>query len=153
MDNLTEERYVFFRFCAGDIQECKKTLALLDDATNDLIRLALIKSAIISYARPFSGNQPQYREAGKWRLDASFVPLAHIETHRRAIEYRNKLIAHTDIPHRKPQLLNAGLDWAIGHDAPSYDDYFEFSAALNALSLELFNVLCAKIKNYERESL
>ncbi len=153
MNNLIEERYVFYRFCARDVQESVNTLALLDDAPNDLMRLALIKSAIISYARPFSGNQPQFRESGKWRLDSSFVPSAHTETHRKAIEYRDKLIAHSDIPHRKPQLLNGGLDWAIGLEVPSYNDYSEFSDALRILSIELFEVLCIKIKDYERESL
>lgn len=153
MKSLTEEKYVFYRLCAGDIQECTKTLALLDESTSDVMRLALIKASIISYARPFSGNESRYRVKGKWRLDGQYVPARYTSEHNKAIEYRDKLIAHSDIPHRNPQLLRAGEHFAIGHDAPLQEEYFEFSKILSAMSAELLKELWSLIIRYEKESL
>ena len=36
MNSLAEERYVFFRLCAGDIQECVKSLEMLGDSKTAL---------------------------------------------------------------------------------------------------------------------
>ena len=150
MNSLAEERYVFFRLCAGDIQECVKSLEMLGDAVSDRMRVVLVKASIVSYARPFSGNKSQYKEQS-WRLDQNYVPNEFCQVHEQAIEYRNKLIAHSDIPHRRPELLRKGPHLAIGHNAPFDDEYLEFSKLLSPASTALLEVLWDLIISNENE--
>lgn len=152
MNSLAEERYIFYRLCAGDIQECVKSLEMLSDAVSVRMRVVLVKASIVSYARPFSGNEPLYRK-GRWRLDKKYVPNEFCHVHEQAIEYRNKLIAHSDIPHRSPELLMSGSHFAIGHNAPFDDEYVEFSKLLHPASAALLEVLWDLITKYEKECL
>ncbi|MBN25492.1 MAG: hypothetical protein CL578_10630 [Alteromonadaceae bacterium] len=151
MDSLAEERYVFYRLCAGDIQECVKSLEMLSDAVSDRMRVVLVKASIVSYARPFSGNESRYRNKGKWRLDKIYVPNEFCEVHEQTIEYRDKLIAHSDIPHRSPELLRGGPHFAIGHNAPLDEEYIEFSKVLYPASAALLKELWDLIISYEKE--
>lgn len=150
MNSLAEERYVFFRLCAGDIQECVKSLEMLGDAVSDRMRVVLVKASIVSYARPFSSNKPLYREQS-WRLDKKYVPNEFCQVHEQAIEYRNKLIAHSDIPHRSPELLRSESHFAIGHNAPFDDEYVEFSKLLYPASAALLEVLWDLIISNQKE--
>lgn len=152
MKSLTEEKYVFYRICTGDIQECVKTLEMLEHATSESMRVALIKASIVSYARPFSGNQSVYKhENKKLRLDKKYIPKNFIETHDRAIELRDKLIAHSDIPYRNPELLKSTSHFAIGYNMPLNDAYMEFSKALYTASTALLKNLWDLTINYEKE--
>lgn len=151
MDSLAEEKYVFYRLCAGDIQECVKSLEMLSDTVSDRMRVMLVKASIVSYARPFSGNEPQDKSRGKWRLDKKYVPNEFFDVHEQAIEYRNKLIAHSDIPHRSPELLRGGSHFAIGHNAPLDEEYIKFSTMLYPASAALLKVLGNLIISYEKE--
>lgn len=152
MNTLDEERYVFFLFSAGDLQECKKTLSLLCEATNDLMCSVIIKSAIISYARPFSGNESKFRTSGKWKLDEKDIPQKYVDVHTKAIEYRNKLIAHTDLPYKNPELLKAAVGYVIGHSGPGHRDFMKFSEPLLETCTAVLDQLWEEIYAY-RDSL
>jgi hypothetical protein len=148
MDTIKEETYVFWRGCARDFQDCKDTLALLGEATNESMRLALIKYATIAYARPFSSNNAEYKKQA-WKLDIEKVPEEYMSTHFKALYYRDKVIAHSDIRDTNPVLLKSDKHHGIGRNGPDYDEYFVFSEKLSVMSLSLFDILCADIKKYE----
>jgi hypothetical protein len=115
---------------------------------NEDVILALIKSAIISYARPFTGNKASLKKQS-WNLDLKFVPKEHLKTHYQAIEYRDKFIAHTDIEFRKPELLKSTHHFAIGHNSIISHEYNEFSKCLSDLSRDAFRELSSFLRQRE----
>lgn len=153
MDNETEERYVFWRFSTSDIDECVKTLELLDSTSCNKTRLALIKASIIAYGRPFSANESVYKirknKNEPWRLDASLIPNELKETHELILTYRNKIVAHSDIPHRDPKLGKFGKHFVISSTGIHYEQYLELVSPFKGLASELLKRLWASIKEYE----
>lgn len=110
----------------------------------------LVKVAIVSYARPFSGNESCFRDKGKCRLDKKYVPNEFLEVHKQAIEYRDKMIAHNDVPYRRPEFLR-GTHVAIGHNTPMDEEYIEFSKVLYPASAEFLKGLWDLIISYEKK--
>lgn len=153
MKTEDEERYVFFRFCISDLQECRDTLDLLIEVENDALRLAVIKSAIVSYARPFSGNEGKYRSKGKWRLDKNLVPLNYGAIHTKAMEYRDRFVAHSDIPYRAPELLKAPRGYAIGSNRPELHELIDLSKPLRETCVEIIRALWVEVRKYDEKPL
>ena len=127
-------------------------LSLVDQVDVELVKFSLIKSSLIAYARPFSGNESVFRAKRKWKLPDSLIPECMLKQHSKAIEYRDKVIAHTDITYRNPKLF-PGHHFAICHDAPGFNELFEFSKDLSELSFQVLERLWVEIKKYEREFL
>jgi hypothetical protein len=146
MKDETQERYVFLRFVIQDFYECAETLELLENSEKNEIKMALFKSAVIAYARPFSGNKAVHKKQN-WHLDENWV--TDLETHKLAIEYRSKLFAHSDIPYRSPNLAKIGNHFPISMRGTYFEKYMELVEPLEKLSKKMISVLIDKVKEYE----
>jgi 6-phosphogluconate dehydrogenase len=146
MKDITQERYVFWRFATQDFFECAETLELLENCEDNEVKMALFKAAVVAYARPFSGNKAVHKEQN-WHINENWV--TDIETHKLAIEYRSKLFAHTDITYRSPNLSKVGNRFPISMRGTYFEKYMELVEPLSSLSKKMISVLIDNIKEYE----
>lgn len=149
MMDITQERYVFFRFAIQDFYECAETLELLKSAESNKVKMALFKAAVIAYARPFSGNKATFKN-DNWRLLKGEWDIDTI-THDLALEYRSKLFAHSDIPYRSPKLGKIGNRFPISMRANYFEKYMELVDPLLLQSKQMITALVKKTKFYESE--
>ncbi len=148
MKDLTQERYVFWRFATQDFYDCSATLKLINETTNKRIKASLFKYAVIAYCRPFSGNEAMYKEQS-WTIDINWVD--NLELHNELIELRSKLFAHKDIPYLKPTLGNVGDMYPISMKGVYYDQYIAMVEPLLALSNSMLETVKEKANNYKKQ--
>jgi hypothetical protein len=97
-----------------------KAIAFIDRAANHVINTpeyeALLLSAIIYYARPFSGNERGDSPPSDARLIVDVEGLLgdDLKLHKRMIEVRNKAVAHAEFAYYPVQLLPTDSDPEIG---------------------------------------
>ncbi|MDF7809622.1 hypothetical protein P4E94_19445 [Pontiellaceae bacterium B12219] len=149
MDNLIEERYVFWRLAIHDFSECTTTLELISTTSFHKIKMALFKSAIIAYCRPFSGNQAKYKK-NKWKIDEKWV--VDRDLHQELMDLRSQLFAHTDITYRNPKLAPFGDKSIIAMKGFYYETAMELVEPTKKLCTSVRNILLDKIAAYEKEN-
>jgi hypothetical protein len=97
-----------------------KAIAFIDAAANHVINTpeyeALLLSAIICYARPFSGNERGNPAPSDTKLIVDVEGLfgEDFKLHKRMIEVRNKAVAHAEFAYYPVQLLATDSDPDIG---------------------------------------
>jgi len=102
MDNVTEERYVFYRIASGDFQWSKQLTEISGQQTDPGVRASVQRDAIIAYARPFTRTQGKFSK--NYRLEDAEVPQSILSIHNEIMKWRSKIIAHGDIDLKDPQL-------------------------------------------------
>jgi len=107
--------FKMFSLYRKDFDASWEALAFLEkhgECFQDYIQQVLWHEAIVSYARPFSGNRIDRKPH---RVDSSVVPDEFRFIHNEVIEYRNKLVAHSDFE----QVSNFGIGKDPGDDSPN----------------------------------
>jgi len=113
-----------FRRCVISRDDFEEACAYLDyyqlDAHHDLVLRALLSSAVISYARPFSSNRsgPQALASNKLPIEVEGILSAdQLALHKKILDCRFKGIAHSDSDvnpaHRVPRRDSAVMAWSI----------------------------------------
>ena len=97
-----EERYTFHRLCDHDLGNAKFALEHLEQVEDELAQHALMKDAVLSYARPFSRSHGYFSK--RHTLPDTFVPEEHRNLHKRLMFYRDQVFAHTDINAKQPRV-------------------------------------------------
>src|SRR5690348_6747188 len=109
MKNIIEEKYTFYRLCHIDFTEAINSLKMLSKYEHPYIKFVLLRDIIISYARPYSKTKgvftPEHRLKAK-----GLVPRQLKSLHQTLLGLRNKIIAHTDLIARNPQVVNWSSD-------------------------------------------
>jgi len=103
-----EERYTFYRLSDIDFDTASHTLRLLKRYRKLQIRFVIIRDAIISYARPFSGSRG--RSGSFYKFPLELLPERHVALHEELMTFRNKAIAHSDIDFVNPTVANWSSD-------------------------------------------
>ena len=98
------EHYYFYRLYSIDLDSVKNCLKILKRYSRKDVRYSLIRDIVVSYARPFSGNQGKL--LSKHRLPKKLVPKQYRQLHKELIDARNELFAHTDYKYRRPKVAN-----------------------------------------------
>lgn len=147
LDEL-QEKYVFYRLAHTDFEECLQTLRKLPEVDDTLVELAILKYAIISYYRPFSGSNPVHRRK-KWKLDEELV--TDMTTHEAVKKCRMHLIAHSDLEYRQPSLGRIGGVFPISYKAFGYEEYMSIVQPLERLASNMWSVMDNLITAYEKE--
>ena len=104
IDSKVVERYKFYRLCDIDFDTASHALRLLARYKRLNIRFLIIRDAIISYARPFSGNKGL--SGSSMILPVKFVPKHFNDLHVELMNLRNRAIAHTDLDFIDPKVVN-----------------------------------------------
>lgn len=90
-----------------DLYEAAGFITLLLNTNNGTVKKAAEIALIISYTRPFSGNQESIKGVpdGLPKKVFSTLNSEEFEFHTKIVkEYRNKLVAHSELSHIKPEI-------------------------------------------------
>lgn len=79
-----------------DMEQCREFTSAWDVTLSEAIKRALITAAVISYARPFSGNEEHPEATGKPPFSANDLTHEEQQLHERLCNIRNQAIAHSD---------------------------------------------------------
>src|SRR5206468_2537720 len=66
----------------------------------------ILRELIVSYARPFSGNQAP--SGGGHSLSRKFVPPEHRALHTELLDLRMQVITHSDFTYHDPRVMQWG---------------------------------------------
>jgi len=122
-ETIDKERKLYIRrhMSLNDISQSASFLKKLRQTDDNELRLALETAAVVSYCRPFSGND-KHLEATK-RPDLDFTDKEQ-EIHDNILKLRRKVYAHTDMEPRDPF-----FDWnfaevvPVGHYLNPFHDF------------------------------
>lgn len=98
-----EEAYVFRQLSLIDMKRAQRSLEYVADTTDEHLREALFRDAVVSYAKPFSDNRGIHVKKGL-RLKEKGIPAELKATHAEIIRIRNELFAHMDLPRQAPRM-------------------------------------------------
>jgi hypothetical protein len=96
------------RLSSDDFEEARACLEALGSCAGDVTRRALISSAIVAYARPFTVNSGGANSESTPQLSVSLSKVldpSELELHERLLALRNEVVAHTDFDRKPVQRL------------------------------------------------
>ncbi len=96
----------FYYLCDSDFEQVITTFELLKTCVKPALRYRLFVFIIITYARAFTKNEGNNN---KHTLDKKIIPSEYRDLHNEIMNYRNKIIAHTDVKYRNPHLSKFGM--------------------------------------------
>ncbi|WP_144395600.1 hypothetical protein [Pleionea sediminis] len=110
--SIDEERRLYIRrhFSIEDISQALSFLKLVDSVDNKDVRLALETAAVISYSRPFSGNNEHLFATSRPSL--SFCEEKR-KLHEKILRLRHEVYAHSDL-----QAKDVFFDWDLVGEFP-----------------------------------
>ena len=108
MKNACEEKYVFYNFAIADLDEAFGCLDAIKQYKRGLTSTIMVKYAIIAYSRPFTRCKGIDGKRKKF-LGDKVVPKNYRELHKKVLDYRKRIIAHTDLDFRNPKLVKFGI--------------------------------------------
>ena len=97
-----EERYVHFVQCTDDLNEAWSILQEIRRAPDAPFAGAAFRYALIAYARSYKTSRGESQRNHK--LDTSFVPPEHLKLHRRILDSRDQILAHSDLTVREARV-------------------------------------------------
>lgn len=112
------ENYCFMRHCSNDLLKARQRLDLVAKQPDREVKGALLESAIVVYARPFSGNRGKHKK--KYRLTRSYVPKDLRALHKELIDLRNEYFAHTDVGRQDSKVMNHGPMFMMTLKVPDF---------------------------------
>jgi hypothetical protein len=107
MKDECEEKYVFYNLATADLDEAAGCLDAIKKYKRGLTRTTMVKNAIIAYSRPFMECKGTNNKIH--RLKIKVVPKEYRTLHKKVLQYRNRIIAHTDLVFRNPKLVKYGI--------------------------------------------
>lgn len=98
-----DDRLALAHLALIDMERVQKSIEYFWDTDDKHLKSALLRDAVISYAKPFSSNRFSDGSKGL-RIYGNIVPKELADTHEEILALRNKLIAHTDMTAQKPKV-------------------------------------------------
>ena len=89
-----EEQYVHFVSCINSLNSACRILREIKVTPDNALIGAAFQFAIIEYAKPYTSS---FGNVGRYKLDNRYVPSAHDDLHKRLIDTRNQILAHSDL--------------------------------------------------------
>jgi hypothetical protein len=80
-----------------DMQHCLEFTSAWNASLDEVLQRALITAAVISYTRPFSGNEEHPRATGKPLFSPNDLTQEEQRLHKRLCDVRDQAIAHSDV--------------------------------------------------------
>jgi hypothetical protein len=101
-----EEQYVHFVSCTDSLNSAWRTLHEIKQSPGNSLIGPAFQFAIIEYAKPYMTS---FGIAGRHKLDDRYVPSAHRDLHKRLIDTRKKILAHSDLTVMEAKLHVANI--------------------------------------------
>lgn len=86
-----------------DMERVQKSIEYLGSTDDKYLRAALLRDAVISYAKPFSNNRYSDRTK-ELQISENHVPKEFKGIHNEVVALRDELIAHTDMTIQNPKI-------------------------------------------------
>jgi len=156
MENAFDEKYVFYRLVSADLDEAYRSLQEIQRYKRGPVIMALIKNAIVSYARPFMQCKGKYMNDYRLR-EKDVVPTKYRKLHKKILDYRKQVVAHTDVGVREPGLgkLNLGnrilRPIRLKGKGFYFEDYIAIVDEMKDLCKAVSSSLKQTIKEYEKK--
>lgn len=97
-----QEKYVFKHLSLIDMERAWKSLKKMEEVSDDYIKEALFRDAVVSYIKPFSDNRGQHQRKGL-RISQKGIPPDLKILHKEIEDIRNRLFAHNDLEYQRPE--------------------------------------------------
>ena len=153
-DAKIKEYYAFMRLADSDFDSARRSIKSLSRVRHPDTVSAIIRDSLISYARPFTGNRGIIKKKNL-RLLESLVPEKMLEAHKKIMDVRNQIVAHTDVSYRKPMVGKikgkSSKLYPISYKGFYYEDLLKLPNILEPLIKELGSKLWVEIQRYEKE--
>lgn len=89
-----DERYIHFDACITTLNNAWRTLRLIDtQRANPLVDPAF-RFCLVGYRKPYN---PSYGVTKKFKLDTTFIPNQFLLLHKRIVDSRDQIHAHSDL--------------------------------------------------------
>ncbi|MBW4486255.1 MAG: hypothetical protein KME12_00540 [Trichocoleus desertorum ATA4-8-CV12] len=103
-----EEKYLHFAYCIDDLNYAWRLLQEIRECKGNSLVGAAFQFALIQYSKPYKCSYGSVLNSkGKttsYKLDESHIPTKHIELHRRIINARDQIHAHSDLTVKEAKL-------------------------------------------------
>jgi hypothetical protein len=104
--NHQEEQYVHFVSCTDSLNSAWRILHEIKVSPGNSLIGAAFQFAVIEYAKPYTIS---FGVTGRHKLDDRYVPSAHRDLHKRLIDTRNQILAHSDLTVMEAKLHVANI--------------------------------------------
>jgi hypothetical protein len=130
---------------ARDIQCAKEgfeAICNLNSEPADNLYQTLLFGAVISYCRPFTSSERLGRSSRKW---SRFGNDANKKYHDILLDYRNSVVAHSDINNNKLYIYPTGMTLTVGEHSIQLDEpmFGVATPLLNKSDMQFFIDLCS----------
>lgn len=97
-----QEKYVFRHLSLIDMERVEKSIARMEESSDEYVKEALFRDAVVSYIRPFSDNRGENVKRGL-KLNQKGIPKELKSAHEELEDIRNQLFAHNDLARQRTQ--------------------------------------------------
>jgi hypothetical protein len=154
--HLEAEAWRFYRLYSIDLEGAKQTIQMLKRFAEADVRYAILRDAIVAYARPFSKNRGRFLK--HHRLSDAIVPREFVALHAELITLRDRAFAHTDHDFRNPQLIRWPLAgtadrYVFGFSNPPWESLNRRAGEIEQLIAEVESAVNAWVSTFERQQL
>ncbi|CAA0093728.1 Uncharacterised protein [Zhongshania aliphaticivorans] len=130
---------------ARDIQCAKEGFEAIykfDSEPADNLYQTLLFGAVISYCRPFMSSEGLGRSSKRWNRFESDIDKKY---HEILLNYRNNVVAHSDIDNNKLYIYPTGMILTVGEHSIELDEpmFGVTTPLLNKSDMEFFINLCS----------
>jgi hypothetical protein len=88
------EVFLHTQNCFDDFNDSRNVLREIRKSSNETLRNAAFKYAVIAYCRAYTSSKGQHD--GPRRLDKKYIPHGFYDLHQELLGNRHKIYAHTD---------------------------------------------------------
>lgn len=106
--NKQEEEYIHFVSCINDLNNAWRLLQYIKQCKDNPLMGAAFQFALIEYAKPYKVSLGTITNSkGKpipYKLDESHIPVKHVKLHKKIIDDRDQIHAHSDLTVKEAKL-------------------------------------------------
>ena len=95
MTTPSQENYAFMHLSLSDMERVLNSIRMIEGTTDEYLKDALFRDAVISYVKPFSRNRGEFNEI--LQLQQNLVPKELQDEHEEIKGIRDKLFAHNKL--------------------------------------------------------
>jgi hypothetical protein len=141
--DLLDAQFNRLTLSAHDFSESQEYLGAYSERLSPVVQAALLNSAIVCYARPFTANNPGKTDASTSSLPRGVLKQLNTEQkylHRKIVTLRNEGVAHSDYDLKPTRRVPRGDSGAMMWSKP-------FSTLAEGIDIEKFKVLARLLEH------